>query len=88
MFLNKKCCQSCGMPLAKDPMGGGTEASGKKNKLYCSYCYQRGSFAFPFLSAEQMVARVRGRLKEAGVSRFFSWLMTRHIPHLQRWRKK
>ena len=43
---NHKFCQSCGMPLSKDPNGGGTNADGTKNTSYCSYCYQNGSFTF------------------------------------------
>ncbi|MCX6719896.1 MAG: zinc ribbon domain-containing protein, partial [Candidatus Staskawiczbacteria bacterium] len=37
-------CQSCGMPLSKDPAGGGTNADGTKSIMYCSYCYQKGVF--------------------------------------------
>jgi len=39
-----KSCQSCGMPLNKDPQSGGTNADGSKNEKYCSYCYQNGAF--------------------------------------------
>ncbi len=76
------------MPLAKDPLGGGTEKNGKKSILYCSQCYQRGVFTLPFISSKQMVKMIRDRLKEVGVSRFVSWLVTRHVPHLARWKKK
>jgi len=31
-----KNCQSCGMPMKKDTMGGGTNADGSKNEMYCS----------------------------------------------------
>ncbi|MBM4208647.1 MAG: hypothetical protein FJ190_11815 [Gammaproteobacteria bacterium] len=37
-------CQSCGMPMAKDPNGGGTNKGGTKNSRYCSLCYQHGAF--------------------------------------------
>jgi hypothetical protein len=37
-------CQSCGMPMNKDPNGGGTNADGSKNNKYCSYCFQNGEF--------------------------------------------
>ena len=37
-----KNCQSCGMPLKKDPQGGGTEANGAKCTMYCSKCYEQG----------------------------------------------
>jgi hypothetical protein len=39
-----KICQSCGMPLEKDPNKGGTNADQSKSQKYCSYCYQDGKF--------------------------------------------
>ena len=39
-----KNCQSCGIPLKKDKMGGGTNIDGSMSKLYCSYCYVHGRF--------------------------------------------
>ena len=41
---NYKLCQSCGIPLKKDKMGGGTNIDGSKSILYCSYCYVHGRF--------------------------------------------
>ncbi len=37
-------CQSCGMPINKDPEGGGTNLNSSKSHKYCSYCYQKGKF--------------------------------------------
>lgn len=42
-----KFCQSCGMPLNKDPKQGGSEKDGTKSKKYCSYCYEEGAFTSP-----------------------------------------
>ncbi len=42
-----KFCQSCGMPLNKDPKQGGSEKDGTKSKKYCSYCYTEGAFTSP-----------------------------------------
>ena len=39
-----KICQSCGMPLDKDPNKGGTNSDGSKSEKYCSYCFQNGKF--------------------------------------------
>ena len=54
--MNKtfKNCQSCGMPLKKDPQTGGTNADGSKSTMYCSYCYDRGAFKQPDWTADQM----------------------------------
>ncbi len=39
-----KICQSCGMPLDKDPNKGGTNADKTISEKYCSFCYQYGKF--------------------------------------------
>lgn len=84
----RKVCQSCGMPLAKDPQGGGTDRFGKKSDLYCSHCYRQGSFTEPRLTLDQMKAKVNGHLKTMGVPGFLRWLFTWNMPRLQRWKKK
>jgi hypothetical protein len=56
-------CQSCGMPLSKDPLGGGTNADGSRNTEYCSHCYKSGCFTEPNIfgsPASPMAARARG----------------------------
>ncbi len=80
-----KYCQSCGMPMAKDKDGGGSEADGTKNAMYCSHCYQKGRFTLPDISAEQMVERVRGKMREMHVPGFLGFFLTRNIPKLKRW---
>ncbi len=37
-------CQSCGMPLDKDPQKGGTNEDQSKSDTYCSFCYKDGKF--------------------------------------------
>jgi hypothetical protein len=39
-----KICQSCGMPLDKDPNNGGTNLDESKSDKYCSFCFQNGKF--------------------------------------------
>jgi len=82
-----KNCQSCGMPLKRDELGGGTEANGTKSTMYCSHCYQNGRFVFPDITLEQMQARVREKIVEFGMPGFMAGLFTRKIPSLARWRK-
>jgi hypothetical protein len=79
-------CQSCGMPLAKDEKGGGTEVNGAKSTDYCSHCYVEGRFTLPDLTAEQMAARVSGRMKEMGIPGFIAKGFTKRIPELKRWK--
>ena len=79
-------CQSCGMPLAKDAQGGGSEADGSKSTKYCSLCYQNGEFTQPDFTVREMQDFCVEKLQEHGMPRFMGWLFTRSIPKLERWR--
>ena len=83
-------CQSCGMPLCKDPMGegGGTNTDGNPSNLYCSYCYEDGKFLQPDITAEEMQLFVKGKLKEmGGFMKLFAGFFSKGIPKLKRWKK-
>lgn len=82
-----KNCQSCGMPLNKDPKGGSTNADGSKNGMYCSYCYENGKFLQPDVTAQEMQVFVKGKLKEIGFPGFIAGFFTMGIPKLERWKK-
>lgn len=82
-----KNCQSCGMPLKKDPQGGGTNADGTKSAMYCSYCFQNGAFYSPNMTVTEMQALVKGKLKEMGMPGFVAAFFTIGIPRLARWKK-
>lgn len=81
-----KNCQSCGMPMNKDPKGGGTESTGELSKMYCSYCYEGGDFKQPDWTATQMRTFVKGKLKEMGFPGFLTGFFTKGIPNLERWK--
>lgn len=49
-----KNCQSCAMPMKKDPQQGGANADGTKNSMYCSYCYENGQFTQPDFTVKDM----------------------------------
>lgn len=78
-------CQSCGMPLSKDEKGGGTEANSSKSTEYCSHCYVAGRFTEPNLTVDQMVEKVRGKMKEMHIPGFLAGIFTKDIPKLRRW---
>ncbi len=78
-------CQSCGMPLNKDPAGGGREADGSKSTKYCSLCYADGQFVHSDFSAEQMQDFCVAQLQKKGMPRIMAWIFTRGIPKLSRW---
>ncbi len=84
--MANKTCQSCGMPMAKDAAGGGTEADGSKSGKYCSHCYQRGVFTQPSMTAKEMQASVKQKLQEMKFPGFIAGFMTSGIPRLERWR--
>ena len=86
--MMKKFCQSCGMPMDKDPKGGGSEAGGGVSGKYCSYCYVDGRFTKPDFTAGQMQDFCRQKMVEMGMSKFTAWLFTRCIPKLERWKGK
>lgn len=79
-------CQSCCMPLKKDPAGGGTERDGTKSAKYCSLCYREGAFLHPDFTAKQMQDLCVDALSKKGMPRLMAWLFTRGIPNLERWR--
>lgn len=79
-------CDSCGMPLAKDPAGGGSEADGGKSEIYCSFCYADGAFIHPDVSVKDFQANTVQAMKDNGTPGWLAWLMTREIPRRPRWR--
>ena len=81
-----KNCQSCSMPLNKDPKQGGTNADGSKSKMYCSYCYVDGRFTNSDWTVVQMQDFVKGKMKEMGFPGFLAGFFTKGIPKLERWK--
>ena len=84
-----KNCQSCAMPLNKDPKGkgGGTNADGKPSNMYCSFCYEEGKFLQPDITALEMQAFVKDKLKEmGGFMKLFAGMFSKGIPKLERWK--
>ncbi|WP_144563288.1 zinc ribbon domain-containing protein [Neobacillus bataviensis] len=82
-----KNCQSCGMPLAKDDLGGGTEKNGTKSIKYCSHCFMDGDFTLPNITVEEMKQRVKEKIIEFGMPKFIAGLFTRNIHKLERWKR-
>jgi hypothetical protein len=79
-------CQSCGMPLSKDILGGGTEADGSTSVEYCSRCYREGKFADPNVTVDEMIIKVREVLtQKMHLPGFMAKMYTKGIPKLKRW---
>lgn len=83
-----KNCQSCSMPLNKDPQGGGTNADGSRSTMYCSLCYENGLFKQPEITATDMQVFVKNKLKEMGFPGFLAGWFAKGIPKLERWNNK
>lgn len=79
-------CQSCGMPMHKDPDGGGTEADGSQSALYCSLCYDNGEFRWDEGDVKAFQRMVVDGMAADGWWRPVAWLLTRDIPRLGRWK--
>ncbi|MFV0366064.1 MAG: zinc ribbon domain-containing protein [Mangrovibacterium sp.] len=78
-------CQSCGLPLQKDPQFGGTNSNGSRSTEYCSYCYENGQFKFQGTAIE-FQDFCRKSMINGGHGKIEAWLFTRGIPHLKRWK--
>lgn len=86
-----KNCQSCAMPLNKDPkgIGGGSNTNGQPSQKYCSYCYEDGKFLQPDITAEEMQEFVKNKLKEmGGFMKLFAGVFSKGISKLERWKKE
>lgn len=83
-----KNCQSCSMPLKKDPNHGGTNADGSKSLMYCSYCFKDGKYTDPDMKVDEMQAFVKNKMKNMGWPGFLSSMFVKGIPKLERWKRR
>ena len=80
-------CQSCGMPMKRDPQNGGSNSDGSKSTTYCSHCYEVGQFKQPNMTITEMQQFVKEKMKEFGFPGFIAGFFTNKIPQLERWQK-
>lgn len=79
-------CESCGMPLAKDPEGGATLPDGSTSTQYCSLCYRDGALCYKGTDVKEFQAHVVNKMVENGWWRPVAWVLTLGIPNLPRWK--
>ena len=74
------------MPLGA-PGYYGTDAEGKETQEYCMFCYKRGAFTQPGLTADKMIEQsVRFMTSSLGIDEAKARAMSREvIPTLRRW---
>ena len=87
MGKSTRMCQSCGMPMKKDPQGGGTNVDETRNQEYCSYCYHNGMFTFNG-TVQEFQDFCSRKMIEKGHPKFMAWLLTRGMKRLKRWNNK
>jgi hypothetical protein len=63
-------CQSCGMPMKQDSEGGGNETNGSKSAVYCSFCYDVGTFRIDDITMKKMQENCIEALQNKGFPRF------------------
>lgn len=88
MENQNKICQSCGMPLDKDPNGGGTNADQSKSDKYCSFCYQEGKFTDEGITLEGKIEKnIRMAVSRLNMPENQAREMAESmLPKLERWR--
>lgn len=80
-----KFCQSCGMPMKKDLLHGGTNSDGSQSLIFCSHCYKMGEFTFNG-SVEEMRQRCKEKIVEQGFPKWLAWFFTLGMKRLERWK--
>lgn len=82
-------CQSCGMPLEKDPGKGGTKADKTKSEKYCSYCFEDGKFKDEGYTLQEKIDKnVRLSVEKMNLSEAKAReLAEKILPTLERWKK-
>jgi hypothetical protein len=73
--------------MSKDPQGGGTNADGSRSPIYCSYCYEGGTFTFTG-TVEDFAELCRKAMIANGTPRLMAWLFTRGMKRLPRWKRQ
>lgn len=84
--MEKRICQSCGMPLTSDDMLA-TEKDGSVNADYCKWCYKDGEF-IEKCSMEEFIEKCAQFGEQAGMTNEqMKEYCTKLFPTLKRWKK-
>jgi hypothetical protein len=88
MENNVKICQSCGMPLDKDPNKGGTNLDGSKSDKYCSFCFQNGKFTDEGITLKEKVEKnIQIAVSRLNIPESKAREMAESLlPNLERWK--
>ncbi|MBK8052240.1 MAG: zinc ribbon domain-containing protein [Saprospiraceae bacterium] len=87
MEIKTLICQSCGMPLDKDPQKGGTNFDKSISDKYCSFCFQDGKFVDDGITLEQKIAKNIQMAVNMGMTKDYAKQISESIlPKLERWK--
>lgn len=83
-----KICQSCGMPLEKDPNGGGTNEDKSRSEKYCSFCYADGKFKDEGITLQEKIEKnISMAVQKMNIPETEARNMAEStLPKLERWR--
>ena len=81
-------CQSCGMPLDKDPDKGGTNADKGKSDKYCSFCFKDGKFTDEGISLKEKIEKnIQIAVSKMNIPENKAREMAESLfPNLERWK--
>ncbi len=88
MENNSTICQSCGMPLDKDPNKGGTNADKSISEKYCSFCFQEGKFFDEGITLKEKIEKnIQMAVERMNIPESQARQMAEKIlPNLERWK--
>ena len=83
-----KICQSCGMPLDKDPNKGGTSLDGSISDKYCSFCFQNGTFTDEGITLKEKIEKnIHIAVSRMNIPESKAREMAENLlPNLERWK--
>jgi len=83
-----KVCQSCGMPLDKDPNKGGTNSDGSKSDKYCGFCFQNGKFTDEGITLKEKIEKnIQIAVSRLNIPENEARKMAENLlPNLERWK--
>ena len=81
-------CQSCGMPLDKDPNKGGTNADKSISDTYCSFCFKDGKFLDEGTTLQEKIEKnIQIAVSKMNIPESKAREMAENLlPNLERWK--
>ena len=88
MEKQTQICQSCGIPLDKDPNNGGSNADQSKSEKFCSFCYRDGKFLDEGITLKEKIEKnIQIAVMKMNIPENIAREMAERIlPGLERWK--